>query len=177
MTLEKREYITHLVGNMEKEVFRHYGSSKFDRDLFIPVTNMLLHNKPLGGLWACPTKDVDATWYEWSITQDFKTEKLDKHFDFTIKDNAKILVINDVEQLTDLPRTKIPEDLECVISSFSSNEDIDFETLAKEYDGMLVYIYRSKEAPELFSGIFYKLYGWDVDSLLVFNPDIIEEVS
>ena len=58
------------------------------------------------------------------------------------------------------------------------NSNIDFEELAKEYDGIMVWIYRSSDIDLTrmsFDGIYYRMYGWDVDTLVVFNPDIIEE--
>ena len=60
------------------------------------------------------------------------------------------------------------------------NSDIDFEELAKEYDGIMVWMYRSKDIDEearMFDGMYYRMYGWDVDTLVVFNQDIIEEVD
>ena len=59
------------------------------------------------------------------------------------------------------------------------NSDIDFEELAKNYDGIMVWMYRSTDISyetKLFDGMYYRLYGWDVDTLVVFNPDIIEEI-
>ena len=60
------------------------------------------------------------------------------------------------------------------------NSDIDFEELAKEYDGIMVWMYRSKDIDKetrMFDGMYYRMYGWDVDTLVVFNPDVIEEVD
>ena len=164
---------------MEKEVYRHYGHSKFDRDLFIPIHNREFSNKPLGGLWSCPTKDVDIDWKTWSEGNDFALGKLKEHFDFKLKDNAKILEIKDIKDLDKLPKVKLDEEVKEIVTSTNMNADIDFEELSKEYDGIQVWMYRSKDinsTEKLFDGIYYRMYGWDVDTLLVFNPNIIEEI-
>lgn len=166
---------------MEKEVYRHYGHSKFDKDLFIPIHNREFSNKPSGGLWSCPTKDVDIDWKTWSEGNDFALGKLKEHFDFKLKDSAKILEIKDIKDLDKLPRISDRSQLKQYIKLIDSmNSDIDFEELAKEYDGIMVWMYRSKDIDKetrMFDGMYYRMYGWDVDTLVVFNPDIIEEVD
>lgn len=160
------------------EIYRHYGSSKFDIDKFVPVYNRYLSNKPYGGLWACPTKDVDIGWDTWCKNEGFRLEYLKEHFDFKISNKAKILTIRDIKDLKNLPRI-VNKEIEEFVSRDTMNLDIDFEKLKEDYDGMMVWIYRSKDIDkELMccDGIYYKLYGWDVDTLLVFNPNIIEEV-
>lgn len=166
---------------MDKEIYRHYGNKQFVRPYFTPVTNRYWGNKPHGGLYACPTKDVDIGWDEWSKGNDFMTDRLEKHFDFTLKDGAKVLVIKDLKDLDKLPRIDMGDknliDTYCITDM---NADIDFEKLSKEYDAMMVWMYRSTDIPEedsFMNGIYYKLYGWDVDTLLVFNPNIIDVIK
>lgn len=157
----------------KKEVYRHYGHSKFDPEMFQPVTNNEWGNKPHGGLYSCPTKDVDYSWKDWCIYNEFHTARLRKHFDFKLKRGAKVLVIKNIKDLDKLPRFR--EDTSSILFGIG----IDFEKLSKEYDALMVWIYRSSDISyeELsWDGIYYKLYGWDVDTLLVMNPDIIEEV-
>lgn len=165
---------------MEKEIYRHYGCSKFDKEKFTPISNRMMSNKPHGGLWSCPTKDFDIDWKTWSEHNEFALGKLEEHFDFILKDNAKILEIKDIKDLEKLPKVYVVDnELRSILDRDSMNMDIDFEALAKDYDGMMVWMYRSIDIePEImsFDGIYYKMYGWDVDTLLVFNPDIIEEV-
>ena len=44
---------------------------------------------------------------------------------------------------------------------------LDFEELKKEYDAIEVIIS---------DGLYYALYGWDCDSILILNKDIVEEL-
>ncbi len=161
-----------------KEIYRHYGSPKFNPKAFIPISNKTFSNKPNGGLWACPTLDVDTGWDSWSISNEFYTERLKEYFDFKLKDNAKILVIKDLKDLDKLPRIQYTDDnLKSILERDSMNSNIDFEELSKNYDGMMVWMYRSKDIDtkeRLFDGMYYRMYGWDVDTLLVFNPNIME---
>lgn len=161
-----------------KEIYRHYGHSKFDKSLFCPISNREFSNKPYGGLWSCPTKDVDIDWKTWSEGNDFSLDRLKEHFDFKIKDSAKILEIKDIKDLDKLPRIR-NERIRTLLEFDRMNSDIDFEELAKDYDGIMVWMYRSTDISyetKLFDGMYYRLYGWDVDTLVVFNPDIIEEI-
>ena len=161
---------------MSKEVYRHYGHNHFDQNLFIPIHNREFSNKPIGGLWSCPTVDVDRSWYDWSIGEEFHLENLKEHFDFTIKDSARILEIKNMKDLDKLPRVSHNSS---IYEYDTMNSDIDFEELTKDYDGIKVWMYRAEDldrSKRLFDGIYYRLYGWDVDTLLVFNPNIIEEI-
>ena len=161
------------------EVYRHYGHSHFDINQFNYVVNRPYSNKPFGGLWSSPTEDVDIGWKEWCVGNEFNLDKLNTYFDFRIKDNSKILEIKDIKDLDKLPKVKLDEEVKEIITSTNMNADIDFEELSKEYDGIQVWMYRSKDinsTERLFDGIYYRMYGWDVDTLLVFNPNIIEEI-
>lgn len=161
------------------EVYRHYGHSHFDINQFNHVANRPYSNKPFGGLWSSPTEDVDIGWKEWCVGNEFNLDKLNTYFDFRLKDNSKILEIKDIKDLDKLPKVKLDEEVKEIITNTNMNSDIDFEKLSKEYDGIQVWMYRSKDinsTERLFDGVYYRMYGWDVDTLLVLNPNIIEEI-
>ena len=129
---------------MEKYI--HYGCKVFDKDLFINITNMLLSTKPYGGFWASRT-DAAFGWKDWCASTNYR-------------DNAKVLHINSANELKKLPVVK--NDL-----NISSWKLLDFEKLAGIYDAIDVSI---SNDPEL----HFALYGWDCDSILIMNPDIIQ---
>ena len=47
---------------------------------------------------------------------------------------------------------------------------LDFEKLAETYDAVEVNISSD-------FNLYYQLYGWDCDSIVIMNPDIIVELS
>lgn len=47
---------------------------------------------------------------------------------------------------------------------------LDFEEIKKEYDAIEVLISEDDQ-------LYWDLYGWDCDSLLILNKDIIKELS
>ena len=155
-----------------EEIYRHYGHDKFDKNLFLKIKNEELRNKPHGGLWASPTKDVDVGWARWCMQEEFCVDKLDSYFDFKLKDNARVLRIEKIKDLEKLPRVKLNDNL---MTINHMNFDIDFEEIGKNYDAILVYMYRDEESKGMKS-MYFELYGWDVDTLLVLNPDVIEIV-
>ena len=155
-----------------RETYIHYGHSHFDINKFDQVHNITFRNKPFGGLWSCPTVDKDIDWNEWCINNDFDANR-EEWFKFVLSEDAKVKVVCTNKDLETLPRIK--EYKNAFGSSAIFNEDIDFEALAKEYDAILVYMYRTNEG--WLESMYQKLYGWDVDTLFVFNPNIIKEVD
>lgn len=134
----------------------HYGSSKFDinkfnhinyKDVF-PIRTI----KPYGGLWASPV-DSSWNWYDWCICNDFNLKALNEYFKFELKNDAKVLYVNSIDDIK-----------KYYINTYGHNY-IDFEyILFDHYDAMEV---------TMNSETYHALYGWDVDSLVVFNPDCI----
>ena len=102
-------------------------------------------------------------WKEWCNNAKYKDSNLDENIIFTLSKDAKILIIDNVDILKELPKNennKIVSNLWCTL---------DFEKLSEEYDAIEVLISEDKK-------LYNELYGWDCDSILVMNPNVIEVV-
>ena len=141
----------------------HYGHTKFRKDLFTKIKNVDCSTKPRGGLWA---SDINTKhgWKEWCNENEFRDCNKENSFTFTLSDDAKILYIESVNDLESLPKGKDKFGL-----NFSSWYLLDFEKLAETYDAVEVSISSDFD-------LYYKLYGWDCDSIVIMNPDIVVEL-
>lgn len=152
---------------MGSKKYIHYGHSSFNHDLFCEIKNRELFVKPWGGLWA---SDVDAEygWKDWCVSQNFYVERLNEHFIFTLSDDAKVLHIYDVKQLEELPQ---------LIEDFDLYVCLDFEQLlADGWDVIELHLSEEKvDFDDWFNrrGLYFDLYGWDCDSILIMNPEVI----
>lgn len=149
----------------EHKIYVHDGHSNFDINLFKHISCRENFNKPLGGLWASPV-DSPYTWEQWCLDNNFNyTIGEDKYFQgeqfrFKLKDNARLLSITSAKQLDELPQIK---------NDLTSNiyKILNFKKLEEEYDAIEVLISMDHQ-------LYWDLYGWDVDSIVVMNPDVIE---
>lgn len=124
------------------------------------MTNM---NKPFFGLWASP---VDSTWgwRNFCMGENFNLDKLSDRFLFRLSPDSKIYVVDDAEDLD-------------AISTFGMDrfgwKTIDFRKLLNNgYDG----IYATRDAiciPDNVKTMLKGLHAWDVESICVFNKDVI----
>lgn len=152
----------------KRQEYIHYGHKKFIDELFEPIRERALFVKPYGGLWASRSDSTDS-WKKWCENNEFHLSKYsdDNYFKFYLKQGTRILVIDDHKKLKDLPHIKIKERFGF---EFDELHFLDFQKLAKEYDAMEVLISKDHR-------LYWDLYGWDCDSLLVFNKDCIESIS
>ena len=148
---------------MEKPIYVHYGHKKFYKEMCGPIENIQLFTKPRGGFWASRI-DAEFGWKDWCIDQEFRDIDENDAFRFRLKDDAKVLYINNINILSTLPMAQN------TLSLPGINIFLDFEKLSKEYDAIEVNISECRD-------LYYSLYGWDCDSILIMNPDIIEEVK
>lgn len=148
----------------------HYGSSAFCEKAFVPITN-LIGNKPLGGLWASLV-DAERGWYDWVKDNEFYPKRLELSFKFELSQSARVLELTP-DNVWELPLQKnVPE---WVIENnlrrgLGMVTGVDFEALAQEYDVLSCSL---TENPSL----YWSLYGWDCDCVLVLNPDVVVEVK
>ena len=146
------------------KLYIHYGSNQLIKDKVTEMkreagSNMYI-NKPDFGLWGSPV-DCEFVWKEWCESEDFRTDTLDRYFVFKIKDGAKIFTVRNKDDVSDYLYTP----------HLYMLEYIDFDKIMKEYDGME--LIHGDNYMDLHYGYFY---SWDVDSIVVWNPDVIEVV-
>jgi hypothetical protein len=145
----------------------HYGDTEFNKDKFTKVTNEPCWVKPNGGLWASSI-DTNYGWKDWCDANDFRECNEDNSFKFTLTETAKVLHIHSVKDLEDIPEQKEKFDGFKFMSTFY----IDFEKLIEMgYDAVELHL--SDDGYEFGTSLYYKLYGWDCDSIVIMNPDIV----
>ena len=142
----------------------HYGNNEFCRDLFTKIRNREMFVKPWGGLWASPV-DARNGWKDWCINEHFHVDRLKESFTFTLSDTANVLHLYDVEQLRDLPQLTM---------RFMTWTCLDFEQLlADGYDAVELHLSDEKNSDGFLDGLYWELYGWDCDSILIMNPEVV----
>ena len=153
------------------KLYIHYGSNHLIKEKVIEMkheagSNMAI-NKPDFGLWGSPV-DCEFGWKEWCEAEDFRTDTLDRYFVFKVKDGAKIFIVRNNDDVSDYLCTPHLFTLEYMFPP----KYIDFNKIMKEYDGMeLIH-------EDNYSSLHYNyFYSWDVDSIVVWNPDVIEVVD
>ena len=142
--------------NMQDIKYIHYGSNSFDPIKFHPIKNVPFYTKPEGGLWASRT-NTDFGWKDWCKKRQYHTEKLEESFQFTVAPEANIIEIHSCEDLKLIPQASL----------LTTMYIPDFESLALNgVDAIEVFISEDIE-------LYDKLLGWDVNSILIMNPNIL----
>lgn len=148
---------------MSKIIYRHVGNLKFDPKQFNKIQNEEQWHKPSGGLWASPVNPVTdrSDWQEWMLVEQYYHCDRNAWFDFTLKEGADILEIKSREILKTLPITPSCQGLKSIFG-------IDFEKLVQVgYQGFTLEITHDRR-------LYWDMYGYDVDTLVVFDPSIME---
>lgn len=144
---------------MNEKVYIHYGCTKetFDKSKVKPVGNMIIGQKPSGCFWAS-SEDAKFGWKEWNECEQFVSCDEDNCLRFILSKDSRVALINSVSDLEFLPKIN------------GSSVRLDFEEIAKIYDAMEVNISNDKN-------LYFSLYGWDCDSICIFNADIIVPIK
>lgn len=115
------------------------------------------------GFWGSPDgydERTVYTWKTWCIASDYRMETLNYHMKFKIRKDARILRI---ERL---------EDVGFFLCEECGNKILNQEKIQRCFDGMELYHgVNGKNYWILHEGMFNL---WDVDSICVWNPDVIE---
>lgn len=163
-----------MVDDKNKVIYRHYGMKHFYKDNFREIQNEDIFTKPAGGLWASRLNlDLNSTsWKDFCIGDEFRLESLNTYFDFILKDSARVLTIKSIDEIIELPRyeNKLYNNF---VKHFNSLNDIcylDFEKLKEDYDAIELFISEDYRLRHVFQ-------GWDVDSILILNKEIVKEIK
>lgn len=136
----------------------HYGSAKFDKSKFKVIENIQFFNKPNGGLWGCEV-GTKFGWKEFCELENIDWVDLSDSFEFELKPEAKVLRLHNLDDYVEFRSKYAINDIGIKLAL-----GYDFERIAKEYD---VIDFKVGE-------LYMALYGWDVDSIVVLNPDVIK---
>ena len=150
------------------KTYIHYGATELHE--VEPIQNERFFSKPKGGLWASPV-DAKFGWDAWCKREHFRNNQKTNSFKFVVKDESKIIHIYSVKDLDALPKQKSEYNgLICTL---------DFEKIEKDYDGIELHLSDEtfEDGHDFCSGLYFKLYGWDCDSILIFHDQAIEVVS
>lgn len=104
---------------MTKIIYRHYGTDKYCPEDFQCYGSELLSIEPAGGLWESRA-DATAGWKEFCIGNQFRTNSLNKYFDFTLKNNANIHTISTEKDLLRLPMRELSEIISPIVPEIAS---------------------------------------------------------
>lgn len=157
--------------NVKDLVFISYGTDKFNPRQSKPINTKSLwskiHNKPEGGTWASPVCSKFG-WADFCNRDAYRLHTLNKHFLFKLNSTADIYVIDNLEDLKNI--------------SYFDNEIrkfvINITKLVDLYDGVYVTYNGAinlRHTP--FNSQVNDLSSWDVESICIFNPYIIEPIQ
>lgn len=135
----------------------HYGSQAFNPERFDEIKNNM-PTKPTGGLWASPI-DANFGWREWNAESHFMTCNKENSFVFTLSEKAKVERMYMLSDVDSLPQRDLGYSTNMVAINFEAcvNQGID-----------------AIELCTLGNGLYWALYGWDCESIIVLNKDVIE---
>lgn len=136
----------------------HYGSAKFDKSKFKVIENIQFFNKPNGGLWGCEV-GTKFGWKEFCELENIDWVNLSDSFEFELTPEARVLRLHNLDDYVEFRSKYAINDIGIKLAL-----GYDFERIAKEYD---VIDFKVGE-------LYMALHGWDVDSIVVLNPDVIK---
>lgn len=150
---------------MNGPVYIHYGSNVFDPTRGFPIRNRKYWTKPKGGLWAS-RKDASWGWKDWCEEENFRVYNLKNAFEFVLRDNANVVIVSTLKQLQSLP--KAPTE------GLTISYCIDFEEcLNRGIDAIELCWYGEEYSQVRKDNLYFELYSWDCDSIVILNPDIV----
>ena len=155
---------------MEMMIYRHYGTDHFDPSMVLgpKAKQPGLSIKPCASFWASPVNS-ERSWEDWCKCNGFWTGD-ESRVDFELSPEAKIYRISSVEDwenLKDRFPGRLRSELELRFADDSSHyADPDWIAVAEVFDGIEVSI---SSCPALYDA----MYGYDVDSIAVWNPDVV----
>lgn len=155
----------------------HYGCSleDYNIDKFENIKNRSFCAKPSGGFWASPTRHGrDRFLFDWkNFCDDAEYQSagksLDKKFYFCLDIDAHVFTIESMDDYKMLPKIESGDRI-----TGRKEEYIDFEACMRQGIDAIEYAYTTVHRNETIRDeMDSKMLGWDCDSILIMNPEII----
>lgn len=163
---EETELITYGI-HFDEEKFEPAKQSKHRSSL----------NKPDGGLWCSPVESKWG-WKDWCTAEDFRSDSLGSGTKFKIKKDAKLLVISCYDDLLAALRKYGIGDRSYF--HLTATKILDFDAIIRDgYDGMYLTETGNYQCHLPMNGPMWAsdLNAWDCESLVLFNKDIIYDIT
>ena len=156
--------------DLSSTTFIHFGNDQLLRGVTYNPSRGHLVNKPTKALWSSQyIKDsaTKSTWEMYCLKNNLTKNTADFVF-FRLKSNARILVIDRFEDLSNLEERYINKKL---FNKKKFNETIlNFENIYSDYHGIYVTQNGLKSCPIIFR-------EWETESLALFTSDIIVKLN
>lgn len=118
-------------------------------------------------MWASPV-NTSMGWKDWCEEEKFRDCDENNSFKFNLKDTANVIFINSSSDLESLPKEKI--------TSPTTKIYLDFESLLNSGVDAVQVNLSNDHTEDWSERLYYKLYGWDCDSIIIMNPDIVCQI-
>ena len=142
----------------------HYGDNEFNPEMLskwpVPKETGHHYDKPQG-LWASPVNAVFG-WKKWCKQELYNLEKLEESFTFVISPKARVLHLHKIEDAEPYIRR----------DEITRDHVLDFRRIYENFDAMELHLSEDRRG-FLNSENFWE---WDVDSICIWNPDIVKVV-
>lgn len=158
---------------MKFPIYIHYGATALDFMKGFPIRNIPFHVKPQGGLWAS-REDSSFGWKQWCEREDFRECDPKNSFRFTLKDDAHVAIVSNYEDLKALPESVLSFGRLLTSPPTGMNYCIDFEKcLSLGIDAIELCWYGREFDEKAKDDLYFLLYGWDCDSIVILNQSCI----
>ena len=116
--------------------------------------------KPKGGLWVSPKNDDLTIWEHFCSSENFNTHKLSIRNKILISNEAKVCTMNTLEDFHRLHKE---------YPAFQGSQPaIDWIAMSKNFD-----VFHLTEQGQAETRMPTIMYGWDIETIFIFNPSII----
>lgn len=160
--------------NVFETILVHHGAKEIDYSINIKPVGPSNWVKPESGFWASPELATHTScWTKWCEEECYSHSncKVDECIRFKISKDARVCVIDNFKDLINLSN-ECAVDEKITKSIMTSMSKIDWVKAAELYD--VVYLTENGQwATKLTRPC---LYGWDMESCVVFDYDAIEVI-
>ena len=159
----------------ERKRYIHLGHSEYDPSRIVASIDNVgtIGGQKPNGLWASD-KESNYTWEEWCEDEMYHTDRLQEGFEFSLSEDAKILTVSSYEDIKPFTKTNpVYAYAPAIIRDDEMNKVLDIEKLMAEFDGMEVIVSDISESDRMNT----LLYPYDCDSICIWNPSVIEDVT